>query len=513
MRVIRLAKNLENAKKKEIEATNASPSLEKPDSPLDLPDPHSSERLAGAPRKRSSVSQVNAVLLTPERRGAVTELLSRDQEHPFTLDEENTLRTHFLELQAGLSELETIRSKTPETDPEHRAAVIAAATHALDFYARIGDRPRLSRMLDVGTHLITSGRFTAFEKNVAAIVKRAQSLQSEPFETQDLKEALAAIDGDLATRTMQRLALRWFQSQIVARGAEHVGGWLSHQRFSARVANALLPRHLRMDRTQRAAFENEPIIKKEQRDELYTKLQPGDVVVTRNDWILANFARPGHFMHAFIHTGTREDMKRTFDADPDVRAYVRKKTNGATDCFTDYLATTYPKVWADYAKVDTRGAMRVIESTGSGVHVSGDDAFTYDHVGVMRTRLPKASLAVAIDRLFKQVGLPYDNNFDVATEDKLICTESVARALQPGGEMAEGLTFPSVWIPSLGGRYSLPPDFIVKEASFDFVAYLQSDAATQTARFASEREFRKSHTLPNEGWRVPAAIRALKDET
>jgi hypothetical protein len=45
---------------------------------------------------------------------------------------------------------------------------------------------------------------------------------------------------------------------------------------------------------------------------------------------------------------------------------------------------------------------------------------------------------------------------------------------------------------------------------YDFVAYLQGNAATRTARFASEYEMAHAYKLPSKSSKLPGAIRKLR---
>jgi hypothetical protein len=129
---------------------------------------------------------------------------------------------------------------------------------------------------------------------------------------------------------------------------------------------------------------------------------------------------------------------------------------------------------------------------------SAEIALHADYIAALRPRLPQKDKALAILQAFEYQGLPYDFDFDFATDNTLVCTEVVYKAYQPRMGMEKGLDIPLV---SILGRPTLPPNNIVElfdsetlsaEPHFDFVAFLDGSEKTQAAFFADSKALRES---------------------
>ena len=136
-----------------------------------------------------------------------------------------------------------------------------------------------------------------------------------------------------------------------------------------------------------------------------SELRPGDIVLQRREWYLGNAFLPGFWSHAALYVGRIEDLRRMGIADhPTVQAHL-----------SAYLVPTLGG--ADRTLIETVSEGVIFSSLFESLHA--------DHVVVLRPRLSEDQIARAIVKAFKYHGRPYDFEFDLATADKLVCTELV----------------------------------------------------------------------------------------
>ncbi len=229
-------------------------------------------------------------------------------------------------------------------------------------------------------------------------------------------------------------------------------------------------------------------------------MQPGDLIVVRQNWFLSNIALPGFWPHAELYLGTADDLKKYFDSDLEVMAWAQaQKEKSAT--FSQLLATRYPEKRKKYGGKDFQGhaPIRVIEAISEGVSFTASEhAFAVDYLGVMRLRSSKLEKAKAILRAFEYQGRPYDFEFDFFSDASLVCSELVYKSYAPALEM-KGLKIELV---DVAGRRTLPANDFVKlfdkeldkpDHQLDFVAFVDGREKEGTVVVSDEAAFRKTH--------------------
>ncbi|MBF0501083.1 MAG: hypothetical protein HQM09_13170 [Candidatus Riflebacteria bacterium] len=219
-----------------------------------------------------------------------------------------------------------------------------------------------------------------------------------------------------------------------------------------------------------------PSIKYDRIQEMKAKLQPGDLLLERENWYMSNIFLPGFWLHSILYVGTVDDLKKM----------------GLTD--NPIVAMHL----AEYAKPDFKGhEHRVLESVSEGVIMSAmEEATDADYICALRPRLSQEEIKQVIVNAFSYAGLPYDFNFDFQTADQLACSELIYRSFRE----KLGLTPERI-----AGRYAIPSLTFAKKFAaergkddrfFDFVFFVDSDVKTQKTWFSTEDELAKSVRRP-----------------
>jgi hypothetical protein len=257
------------------------------------------------------------------------------------------------------------------------------------------------------------------------------------------------------------------------------------------------------------------LVTREQVRQLRDNMLPGDIIVTRKNWYVSNAGIPGFWPHALLHVGTPEQMARFFD-DEQVRQWCAEQD---PDCTTlpMLLERRYAEAWTAYITdtalpAEEAGAAEelvhncIMEAIAEGVGLHpAEESLHADAIGVMRPRLAKKEIAIAIERAFSHYGKPYDYNFDFVTDNELVCSELVFKSYHPSAGYG-GLLLKTT---EMLGRPTLPPSDIVKkfdlewnspEQQLDFVGFLDPREGEAVSVWASEDEFRRSWMRPK--WSV-----------
>ncbi|MCA2979447.1 MAG: protein tyrosine phosphatase [Myxococcaceae bacterium] len=234
--------------------------------------------------------------------------------------------------------------------------------------------------------------------------------------------------------------------------------------------------------------------------EVLPKLQPGDVVVTRQNWFLSNIGLPGFWPHAELYVG-RPDEWTALERDDGVQAWLKTQPARAAT-LAALLERRYPQKWKTYVggtDFQGHGPIRVIESISEGVSFTAiEHAFGVDYLGVLRPRRPPVEKARAIERAFLYQGRPYDFDFDFFSDATLVCTELVYKAYQADADM-KGLDLPLV---DVAGRRTLPANDIVKRydaegdgpnRQFDFVLFVDAVEAEDRVFSSDAKTLKASH--------------------
>lgn len=250
----------------------------------------------------------------------------------------------------------------------------------------------------------------------------------------------------------------------------------------------------------RVARNGKPLLQKDFVEKIVLpKLQPGDVMVTRQNWFLSNIGLPGFWPHALLYVG-RPEQWAAIELDPGVQAWLKAQPEKPAT-LSDLLQRRYPSKWKAYAEgrdFQGHGPIRVIESISEGVSFTAiEHAFGVDYLGGLRPRVPPVEKARAIERAFKYQGRPYDFDFDFFSDSTLVCTELVYKAYQQDKDM-KGLELPLV---DVAGRRTLPANEIVRrfdleadkpDRQLDFVLFIDAKEKEDAVFEASAQALRET---------------------
>jgi len=246
------------------------------------------------------------------------------------------------------------------------------------------------------------------------------------------------------------------------------------------------------------------LVSEEQIRKLSSRLEPGDILLTRHEWYLSNIGLPGFWPHGILFIGTPEE-RRAYFADAEVKSWVQSQGQADGD-FEALLKTKEPGAWAASRKPVRGEVTRVIEAISEGVVFNSmEHAADVDSIVALRPRLAKREKAVAILRAFHYTGRPYDFNFDFRTDATIVCTELVYKSYEPATNFT-GLRFPLI---EMLGRPVLPANLIARQfheqfgtpaQQLDFVAFIDGYEREKRAVESTVQAFCASWQRPK--WHV-----------
>lgn len=167
-------------------------------------------------------------------------------------------------------------------------------------------------------------------------------------------------------------------------------------------------------------------------EKLRPLLQPGDVLLVRDDSRLTSAILPGFWTHAALFLGGRLELETLgLNSHPQAGRH-----------------------WHEIPEVPGPFGM-VIEAVAPRVQFTPlEKCLRVDHLVVLRPLLPTGDIASAIGEAMGHLGKPYDLDFDFNKTSRIVCTELVYRSYHSRGNMIFSLT-------KRLGRFTLTGDDIV----------------------------------------------------
>ena len=220
----------------------------------------------------------------------------------------------------------------------------------------------------------------------------------------------------------------------------------------------------------------EPFITVEQIDAARGRLRPGDIILERRNWYLSNPFLPGFWPHAALYLGSIDEL--------------------------DALGVlAHPAMQKHLAELRRPGAdgrrPTIIEAVSEGVVLmSAAHSLRADYVAVLRPRLGRGQIALAIVRAFEHKGKAYDFNFDFDDREKLVCTQLVYEAYAGMIDLKTVRVMGRNTLPALEIARKYAAERGRGDRQLDFVLFLDGVPARGVAREAGEADFIKSIARP-----------------
>jgi hypothetical protein len=401
----------------------------------------------------------------------------------------------------------TIEQAAGDDPALHRAGFLARYRLAMEFIERVERDPGLDPLLNephpgLGLPERSYARLKLHYLNVARATEYSVLELGHQLGGGDTPAPLAAGASD-DTRRILALGLTSGPRMTTANAAQVVEdgvltGWLPVQERVARWAG-----DLRVHRNGRS------LITPKQIEELQLRVEPGDILLQRREWYLTNAGIPGFWTHAALYVGTPEERTHLFEGDLDVLAWARAVGQGS---FEAALRARHPEAYARSEELEAGHPTRVLEAIAEGVtFTSLEHSAAADSIAVLRPRLSKRELAIALGRAFGYAGRPYDYEFDFATDAALVCSELVYKSYQPGAGM-HGLQLP---LEQVAGHLMMTPNEIARRYThtreettrdLDFIWMLDGNERSGNATPASADTFSESWERPK--WHILTAAPA-----
>jgi len=216
------------------------------------------------------------------------------------------------------------------------------------------------------------------------------------------------------------------------------------------------------------SFRNQKYLGNKEQEQLIRVLEPGDILIKRNDFQVSNLGIAGFWTHSAIYLGTLSQMNQFFEGIP--------MLNGLKA--SDYIRENYNEVYGQFSQKNPV----IIEAIGKGVLVNSlEHIAKVDYFAGLRPNLPKEEIFRSILTSFTYFNRPYDFLFDFESEDAVVCSELIYKSYSETPDK-KGLTF--LGSTRDGDFFYYPNDFAVQyckqkdsgDAAFSLVTFYDGGA-------------------------------------
>ena len=213
----------------------------------------------------------------------------------------------------------------------------------------------------------------------------------------------------------------------------------------------------------------------EQKKEILSSLQPGDLIFTYTAGYMSDVFIPGAFKHGITYVGSPEDREEAGLTADYVASIYDTIPAGGVETLLEHFKTSKVPTGNSNTDLDAN----VIESVAEGVIFNNLSLLMDTHVNrlvVLRPNITKEEKTDALISIFKFLGAAYDFGFNFADNSSVVCTEVQYHAFNGKGDISFELT-------KRAGNPTLSADDIVnyylkKKGSFDFVLLALEDTAS-----------------------------------
>lgn len=215
--------------------------------------------------------------------------------------------------------------------------------------------------------------------------------------------------------------------------------------------------------------------------EIRKKLEPGDILLKRNDWQATNLGISGFWTHTGLYMGSLKELDEYF-RDVDVLKGKR---------FSEKLKEINKEVYKGLVEDND---LAVIEAIEEGVVVKPlSNIARVDYFSAVRPKLSKEKKMNAILKAYNFVGRPYDYYIDMNSEDAFICSKVISKSFH------SDITFEIV---KKAGKKVVLPNSIAKKYTLernkenrelDFVLFYDLNVRSKKAYESTESEFTNSY--------------------
>jgi len=209
------------------------------------------------------------------------------------------------------------------------------------------------------------------------------------------------------------------------------------------------------------------------------KLEPGDIIIERTEWRATNLGIPGYWTHTIFYIGTLKELDNYFK-------HITKNNQTFSQHLKKIKKITYKELQ------DSEKKYKIIESNKYGVQIKNLNALTKaDSIAILRPNISKKEKLEAVLTAIKQIGKPYDFNFDFINDNGLVCSEIAYKAYQKSNNL-------NLELQEVNGRLLFATNSFVKKIAEDkkqeleLILFLDGNEKTRKVTEKGLKEFKKT---------------------
>lgn len=221
------------------------------------------------------------------------------------------------------------------------------------------------------------------------------------------------------------------------------------------------------------------LITEENIEKLLSKMQAGDILLTRGNWAATNMNIPGFWKHMAMYIWTWLSLKQK------------------------YTLSLKEELEDD--------EHYIIEAIGAGVQIISLKALCWhnDYLGVIRPAFSSEKKARVLEKILSLVGKEYDYSFNYYSDVNYVCSTLVTKVYLPESEQDEWI---HITLTRIGIGITYPPNDIVKKMildkengihELDFVGFIDSFDRKSENFLSTEEAFLSTAVRPKLSFFLP----------